>query len=526
MHRNIFRLSTTLLTIYFFLFSDSSKAEDGWIGYTWRTPPQPDIISACRAVAEIVYSPPSWPHPQEDVKKETIRITNIRYQFVNPVMAYCSIQLRSPFFPYDFYPRQITVYRYGVQCVAGKSFNPGTGACDAMTGEIDRKQLGIPPFQSCDSNTFTGNPINYATGNKIQVEHDYTASSGSPLTLERHYNSKEGIWRHSYSQRLFITSDKVVMRQNDGRQIHFTRSGDVTTPESTELGHLTLLENGNWFESTWTYTSSNNEKLVFDYQGKLISKNNSLGQKVMISYSGDAVTLTDEYRKYLILKEYGLGQPLSVENQDVKITYSYNDHGQLSSVSIKYQGDETTEHRTYLYEVSTNSNLLTGIVDERGVRFATWNYDEQGRAISSEHANEAYKKTITYNIDGSTSVTNELGRTTTYKFETIQGVKRVTSIIGQPSSSCPLSNSIFAYNDRGQISERTDALGNVTVFHYNNIGLEVSRTEASGTPLARTTITEWDSSRHLKTKVIEPNQIKLYTYDDNGRLSSKRVTSN
>jgi YD repeat-containing protein len=203
-------------------------------------------------------------------------------------------------------------------------------------------------------------------------------------------------------------------------------------------------------------------------------------------------------------------------------------HTQASRGGIKGQFVEVehTEHKYYLYEAITNPDLLTGMMDERGIRLATWNYDEQGRAISSEHANGAFKTTITYSDDGSVSVTNELGRTTAYQFKTVQGIKRIISITGQPSSNCPLSNSTFSYNDRGQLSQKTDATGSVTTFNYNDRGLEVGRTEASGTPLARTTTTEWDPSHFLKTKVIESTRTKYYTYDDQGRLSATQIIPN
>ncbi|UQW76404.1 hypothetical protein [Pseudomonas avellanae] len=45
--------------------------------------------------------------------------------------------------------------------------------------------------------------------------------------------------------------------------------------------------------------------------------------------------------------------------------------------------------REYHYENSRNSGLLTGITDERGIRFATWVYDTQGRAVSSQHGEVA-----------------------------------------------------------------------------------------------------------------------------------------
>ncbi|MGA4638120.1 RHS repeat protein, partial [Pseudomonas solani] len=178
---------------------------------------------------------------------------------------------------------------------------------------------------------------------------------------------------------------------------------------------------------------------------------------------------------------------------------------------------------TYQYE-DANPNLLTGITDERGIRYATWAYDDQGRAISSEHAGGAERTLVSYNADGSSTVTNALGKRTTYRFQTIQGIRRITAIEGEPSANCPNSNSSFTYDDRGLVKTRTDNKGNVTTFDYNDRGLEVSRTEAFGTPQARTVTTTWHPTLFLPATVTEPDRITTYSYDDQGRPLSQSVS--
>ena len=184
-----------------------------------------------------------------------------------------------------------------------------------------------------------------------------------------------------------------------------------------------------------------------------------------------------------------------------------------------------TTQRQYHYEVSGNPDLLTGITDERGIRYATWAYDDQGRAISSEHADGADKVTVAYNSDGTVSVTNELGKVAKYSFQTILGVKRITAIDGEPSPNCPNSNSTFTYDDRGLLKTKTDNKGNVTTYNHNERGLETSRTEASGTPQARTITTDWHADWFLPVTITEPDRITQYTYDAQGRQTSQSITS-
>ena len=129
--------------------------------------------------------------------------------------------------------------------------------------------------------------------------------------------------------------------------------------------------------------------------------------------------------------------------------------------------------------------------------------EDQGHVISSEHASGAERILMSYHTDGSSTVANAGGKRTTYRFQTIQGVRRITAIEGEPSANCPNSNSSFTYDDRG---------------------LEVSRTEAYGTPQARTVTTEWHSTLFLPATVTEPDRVTSYSYDAQGRLIGQATT--
>ncbi|UQW76405.1 RHS repeat domain-containing protein [Pseudomonas avellanae] len=132
---------------------------------------------------------------------------------------------------------------------------------------------------------------------------------------------------------------------------------------------------------------------------------------------------------------------------------------------------------------------------------------------------------IAYGADGTSTVTNELGKQTIYRYQQISSVKRIVAIEGEPTPDCPASNSTYTYNDRGLVLTKTDAKGLVTTYAYNDRGLEISRTEASGTTLARTTTTEWDPDRFLPIKVVEPNRVTVYSYDNQGRELTRQSTS-
>ena len=376
------------------------------------------------------------------------------------------------------------------------------------------KQKG--PSNSCPS-TEAGNPINFAIGNKFQSETDYQASGNTTLSFTRSYNSLDGLWRHSFSTYLrFVTAQYVAVVMAHGRESFFTVDGATVTPTSTELGVLTKTDTG------WQFLSTNNEHFTFDSGGKLTRWSNARGAVHQFTYAGSQVTVTDNFGNSLSFEENADRQPRTLTAPGIQVAYGYNANKRLISVS-RTVGGQTTERRFH-YEDSRNNALLTGITDELGVRYATWRYDAQGRAISSEHAGGAEKMGVAYNSDGTVSVTNELGKVAKYRFQAIEGVKRISAIEGQPSANCPNSNSTFTYDGRGLLKTKTDNKGHLTTYTYNDRGLEVSRTEAVGTPQARTITTEWHPTLFLPVSVAEPSRITHYTYDDQGRQLSQSVT--
>ena len=67
--------------------------------------------------------------------------------------------------------------------------------------------------------------------------------------------------------------------------------------------------------------------------------------------------------------------------------------------------------KSYLYENATYPAALTGITDENAMRYASWSYDAQGRAVSSEHGAQGSgidRHTVAYNPNGSATITDPL----------------------------------------------------------------------------------------------------------------------
>lgn len=397
------------------------------------------------------------------------------------------------------------VERKGSSCPPEKEFNNLTGQCEAQAIN-----------NSCPS-SITGNPIDFLTGYKIQSETDFAPRNpqSNQIEFSRFYNSANGLWIHNYSSRIIIESNLTTLIQTDGKKLIFEKTGDTYTPKQPEFGVLTKHQNN------WSYHSPENFIYEFDNFGRL-SKIIKQGISQLISHTEDEIVIIDAHGTSIRISEDNKKQPKKLIAKNLQIDYKYNNYRQLISVTRTYP--DNYYKRQYVYEDPRDSRLLTAIIDERDMLFATWAYDEQGRAISSEHANGAGKVLVSYNADSSTTVTNELGKKTKYYFKYIYGAKRITAIEGEPTPSCPSSNSTFTYDERGLLETQTDNKGNITTYTYNDRSLESSRTQASGTPQARTISTEWHPSLFLPVTVTEPGRITQYTYDDYGRQLTRSVT--
>jgi len=178
-------------------------------------------------------------------------------------------------------------------------------------------------------------------------------------------------------------------------------------------------------------------------------------------------------------------------------------------------------------------NSMTGIDDENGARHVTWTYDCYGRATSSQLAGGAEKVVIAYGAwdsNASTSVvTHSLGdpanpQTTVsnYSYGKVLDAAKNGSI-DQPCAECGPAAS-RTYDSAGNLASQTDWKGNVTTYTYDlQRNLQTSRTEAAGTPQARTTSTQWHATYRLPITIAEPKRMTTFVYDTSGNLLSKTV---
>jgi YD repeat-containing protein len=423
----------------------------------------------------------------------------------------------------EFTPKK-TVEIYKKECKTG-FFDSKTQKC--VVPDAPQPDQGTP---MCPS-PLQANPIHASTGNKVQQETDFQAHTPFPLKIARTYNSydQDGLhtsfgkgWRGGYVSRIFTDSANDLYRYHSDGSLHYWYLSGSDFVSDTEPGSsLEKTTEG------WTLTDRSGTVRKYDLNGYLVELINPNGLAHGVSYDtkGMISQVTDSFGNALTYDYNTRLLVTAIRTPDGEVyRYDYDDKDNL--IAIVYP-DETPDdlsdnpQKTYHYEDAHHPHHLTGISNENGNRYATWSYDDSGRAISSEHAEDSSRFTFQYNADGTTEITDPLDNTRTFRFVSPAGLVRIDSVDGGACPNCGRNAKAYEYDDSGLVIQKTDQNGNRVTYVRDAAGRETERVEAAGTQDARTTTTEWHPDFNKPIRITEPDRITEFVYDDKGRLLSK-----
>lgn len=447
--------------------------------------------------------------------------------------------------------------------------------CGNLDEDINDDQCNAAQNQSV---SMVGNPINVATGHKLESEVDYVdhewGSTSFPLKLARYYNSntnlKGGIfgvaWRSNFDKAIRLTSSTTTAFavRDVGGQIAFNLVSGQWVGSTNTIERLDRLLDTNGSPAGWRLFLRDNSVEDYDSQGRLISVTNRYGSIITLTYQGGLLSrVIDQFGRSIEFR-YNAQNLVSEMVDPIGQIYKYNyrrftfgndsNRYQLANV---YYPDETPDSSTdnpsrqYLYaepaymdvsstEMVNYSNRLTGIVDEEGVRYASFGYDSRGRAKLSVHGTHsedgnsgeklnASRFDIRYMVSTSTSTgstswkatsTNAKGKQSDYTFKQIGSSRFASNVTRAPSSNCSGSNSSYTFDSNGFIDIVTDLNGVITDHDFNASGLEHKRVEAVGRSEQQVIETDWDTHIRLPTEIRRPGLTTEFTYE-NGRVKRK-----
>lgn len=388
-------------------------------------------------------------------------------------------------------------------------------------GEVSNGMCVTPfmPSNGGKSCPRVANPINPAVGNKYEIETDYRGDGTQYFELTRAYNrnfvyrsSLGNGWMHNYERSLVPLKDgTVAVSRADGKVFIFTPSTGGYVAQGTD-DILRPTSDG------WQYFASNDEIDIFNGAGRLVAVISPQGTAHYLSYDQPAMgaifltAVGDMFGRTLSFQRSVLGLLNSVTTPGGRVI-QYQQLFTRNKKNLEGAAYPDGTLRRYHYENTKYTHALTGITDEKGIRYATWQYDIKGRAISSIHHGNVDGYQLSYGTD-STVVTDPLGTRRTYGFQTINGRVKNTAISQPAGAGCGAASSNIAYDGNGNVATRTDFNGNVTHYSYDLArNLETQRIEAHGRPEARTVSTQWHGYWRLPNRIAEPRKITTYVYN-------------
>jgi RHS repeat-associated protein len=369
-----------------------------------------------------------------------------------------------------------------------------------------------------DDGAITPFPIVPATGEKRLDEIDQADPSAHPLHWQRHYRSQPSAqllntanfgnnWLHNHAYSASYkpaTAFALVQRDPNtgynlpnqpttgwGNETFFINRLEINLPDGSQqifrsnynspsvftsqahAGKVQVLYTNNVI-SGFTYKDEADSTFTFDATGRLLTRAQRNGHTLSYAYNsaGQLASITNQFGRSLqIAHTSGRISQVNLPGGST-VRYGYSATGQLNQVLY---ADNAS--KTYHYE-NINPALLTGITDENAKRLATYTYDAQGRAISSQHAGGANRYQIAYpasdELDpntgitlNATRVTDPLGKIRSFHYSFNKGHLSVAK------SDAPAGNGMRSAASRtqqadGLLSSETDFnnIGNVYTGYY------------------------------------------------------------
>ncbi len=365
------------------------------------------------------------------------------------------------------------------------------------------------------------------TGTTGVSTQDEGGSAELPVTLAYRsysiYGASDGAaqwtsnWQRSLDTNAATYSNaQVTVLRDDGSVYGFRKSGAAWAASSTQ-DTLSSVTDASGTTTGWQYTVVDTGAVeTYDASGKLQSVRERNGRTTTLSYNAanQLTTVTAPSGRSLGFAYDSQNRVASVTAPDGAVTgYGYNGAAMLSSIT---RPDGTI--RQYVYEDSRFPTALTGIVDENGSRYATYAYDDQGRAISSTLSGSADAYQFQYGDNYQTTVTDPTGKTSVYSFLKQNGVLLPTAI-SAPCGLCGSTRKSSSYDANNNLTQETDYNGTVTTHAYDSQKREIQRVDGAGTASARTTSTEWHKVWNLPLRIASPTKLETYSYDSNGNLT-------
>jgi len=199
-------------------------------------------------------------------------------------------------------------------------------------------------------------------------------------------------------------------------------------------------------------------------------------------------------------------------------SYNYTNSGSISGLlsSVTYADNSIIN-----FNYDTNG-LILSTTDTNGKILETHTYDSSRRGLTSARANGVDQVTVTYNSDGSATLSDSKGNATSYGTQQIQKRNYVASIAGTGCASCGgRDNHSFTYDTQGNRTSSKDPLGHTTALSYDSIGnVTQVQVQMDNVPNYQNWSYSYNGFGEALTGTDPLNHTTTNTYDASGNLLS------
>ncbi|EPK4169181.1 DUF6531 domain-containing protein [Stenotrophomonas maltophilia] len=279
----------------------------------------------------------------------------------------------------------------GVHLSESQMDNGGGGG--AIPTETAKEQPTDDKEKDCNGRK--GNPVVLYSGNKVEPELDFASQGEMGLFLQRNYNhywSATGLfgnhWLSNFDYSLAFTDANQLawVQRPDGRRIKYLKdpaSGRWYEDKAQPIAYLAANGDG-----TFTLRNENNGTEIYNAEGYITRLSNEQGVSWTFSYTDRYLQKVTHSSGRSISFGWTNGQVSQVTDPAGNIyRYTYtpnvfgNGRGRLASTTLPGAPATTI---SYHYEDGRFPGALTGKSFD-GVRYSTFAYDAERRAISTEH---------------------------------------------------------------------------------------------------------------------------------------------
>jgi YD repeat-containing protein len=286
---------------------------------------------------------------------------------------------------------------------------------------------------------------------------------------------------------------------------------------------------------------------VFNVQGRLVKRAFANGSALIYGYSPDQklVSVADHFGRTLNLAYTNLLLTSVADPSGQAINYSYGGASGVCSdvggckalTSVTYQDGASLvmhyDEPAFIFGAA--NSFLTGITDENGSRYATYNY-YNSQVSSTEKAGGVEKHTYSYGYEYGTGILNSLRITDprgNYNFLTLNELNRNPLLLDQTQpagSGCAAATKASVFDANANATQVDDFKQNRTCRVFDTArNLEILRLEGltnvnactavtltANSPVpagARKVASMWHPDWRMETKTAEPGRITSFIYN-------------